>query len=862
MLTAPSEIYWWRRRNSFIMTKLYQPQKFEKKWQEYWQKEHFYEAPQNPRPGKKRYVMPMFPYPSSSGLHVGHVRIYTGTDILARFFRMKGYDVLHPIGFDAFGLPAENAAIKAKKNPQEMVPDNIANFKRQMRGLGFSYDWSRAFSTADPDYYRHTQWLFLQFFKLGLLYKKNISVYYCESCKTNLAEEEVLPDGTHERCGNPITRKQLPQWLFKITDYSDSLLKTLKDLQWPKGIIEMQKNWIGKSKGLNIYFTEAETGAELTVWTRYWETVFGATFLVVAPEHHWVSRGIKESRFSKEVLAYVERTLRKTDEQRLKEGKDKTGVFSGYYALNPANKQKIPIWIADYVLANVGTGAVMGVPSHDQRDFVFAKKYGLKIIKVISKKNSREDGLLINSKQFNGQDAVKDGKQNIAKWLIENKKANWQINYHLRDWVFSRQRYWGEPIPMVYCSSCAKKKLSYFDTEGYKKEIEKIKKTNPKLYQAVTKRIAVLRPQLYGWYPLEEKELPLELPYLKNYQPGEAGESPLCQSGSWLETKCPYCGKPAKRETDTMPNWAGSCWYFLRFPTAHITPGVIGDSAYLPVDWYLGGAEHAVLHLLYARFWMHILNDLRIISFREPFTRLKNVGMVLAEDHRKMSKSVGNVINPDEVIDKHGADSLRLYEMFMAPFSQEISWSLNNLLGAKRFLNKVYQLFTNSARLAKTQNDEDKKLVAKLQNTISKVERDITDVKFNTAISALMEFANAWQKSKLSRSNAEKYLKLLAPFCPFLAEEIWKNVYQNSGSIHMAAWPKIETEPIEISEIILPVTVNGKVRALLSIDNQTAESEAKVIKRALTNKKVSKYLTGKKYRYVYVPNKILNFITN
>ena len=841
------------------MVKTYQPLKFEPKYQDYWQKNLIYQAPLNPKTNKKRYVLPMFPYPSGSGLHIGHVRIYTGADVLARYFRMQGYDVLHPIGFDAFGLPAENAAIKAKKNPMDMVPDNIANFKKQMQRLGLSYDWSREFSTTDPDYYQYTQWLFLEFFKLGLLYKKTTPVYYCESCRTGLAEEEVLPNGTHERCGKPITRKQLPQWLFKITDYSDSLLKTLKNLDWPKGIIEMQKNWIGKNRGLNIYFVEEKTKAELTVWTRYWETVFGTTFLVVAPEHVWIKDGLSQNRFKKEVKDYVELALRKTDQQRLKEEKHKTGVFTGYYAINPANNQKVPIWVADYVLSNVGTGAVMGVPAHDERDLAFAQKYHLPVIKVI------ENDKIINSTMFNNLSSKTKGKQKMAEWMIKNKKAKWQINYHLRDWIFSRQRYWGEPIPMVYCKTCAKQKLSYFDTEEYKKELVKIKATNPIVYKGIIDRLVKNKENMFGWYPINEKELPLKLPYLKNYQPTKTGESPLANSGQWLKATCQHCGKVARRETDTMPNWAGSCWYFLRFATGSITPGVIysrtiGKSPYLPVDWYLGGAEHAVLHLLYARFWMHILNDIKLIDFREPFLRLKNVGMVLAEDHRKMSKSIGNVINPDEVINKHGADSLRLYEMFMAPFSQEIAWSTNNLLGAKRFLARIYQLFTNSARLAKTKKEEDEKLVAKLQTTIKKINTDLTNVKFNTAISALMEFANSWQKSQLSRDNAIKYLKLLAPFCPFIAEEIWQTEFKMPGSIHTQSWPMVEQVESKTLIITLPVTINSKVRALIRLNNQLADNEKQVLSEVLKNKTITKYLKGKKYRYIYVKEKIINFV--
>ena len=840
------------------MTTAYVPQEFEDSWQVYWEKNKIYQTPSQPRPEKKRYVLAMFPYPSGSGLHVGHVRIYTGTDVLARYLRMKGYDVLHPMGFDAFGLPAENAAIKAKKNPMEMVPQNIINFKKQMQRLGLSYDWQRQLSTTDPQYYRHTQELFLQFFRLGLLYKKNTPVYYCDSCRTGLAEEEVLANGTHERCGKPITRKNLPQWLFKITDYSDSLLSTLKDLNWPNGILQMQKNWIGKDKGLNIHFTDKHTKEPITVWTRFWETLFGVTFLVMAPEHSWVSEGLAKKRFPKAVNDYVEQALRKTDEQRLKEEKAKTGVFTGCYAINPVNGQTVPIWVADYVLSNVGTAAVMGVPAHDERDLAFAKKYQLPVIEVI--KNDK----IINSDQFNHLSASGAGKQKMAQWLIDQKLALWQINYHLRDWIFSRQRYWGEPIPMVYCKVCAEQKKSYFDTEEYEIELEKINKTNPQLYQATLKRLLKFRANLYGWFPIKETELPLELPHLQKYEPSSDGQSPLAKSGDWLKVSCPHCKGPAKRETDTMPNWAGSCWYFLHFAQNH-TPGVlrskaIGNSPYLPVDWYLGGAEHAVLHLLYARFWAHVLNDLKILDFREPFLRLKNVGMVLAEDHRKMSKSVGNVINPDEVVEKYGADSLRLYEMFMAPFSQEIGWSTNNLLGARRFLQKVYQLLNDSAKIAKTAAEEDSTLVAKLQTTIDKVDKDITNVKFNTAISTLMEFVNDWQKTRLAQHNAEKFLKLLAPFAPFMAEQIWQKVFKKTTSIHLEAWPNSITLDDQKLEINLPISINGKIRALLKVDNQIAKNEKQILNLALSHQSIIKYLALQKYRYIYVPGKVLNFI--
>ena len=837
----------------------YRPVSFESKWRDYWLKEKIYAAPSSPEPKKKMYALSMFPYPSGEGLHVGHVRIYTGTDVLARYFRMKGYEVLHPMGWDAFGLPAENAAIKAKKNPQDMVPKNIENFKRQMQSVGLSYDWDREFSTADPEYYRFTQWLFLQFFKLGLLYKKDIPVYFCPFCKTGLAEEEVLSDGTHERCGKTITRKHLPQWLFKITDYADSLLKGLSEgkLDWPNGILEMQRHWIGKDRGLQIEFKEEKSQTKIPVWTRFWETVYGTTFLVLAPEHELV-QAIADPK----VKEYVKQALAKTDEQRLKEEKQKTGVFTGLFALNPATNARVPIYVADYVLSNVGTGAVMGVPAHDERDLAFAQKYALPIIQVIS---DEKPGKLVNSGSFNGLEAATIGKQKMAEWLIKEGKGSWQTNYHLRDWIFSRQRYWGEPIPIVFCKACARAGISYWDTKEY--QTDKLIQNNAKLKQKTSKRLKRIQEFMAGYFPLKESELPLKLPYIKHYEPTGTGESPLSVVSDWVETTCPHCGGKAQRETDTMPNWAGSCWYFLRFAIDNTsgvlsgnTPEVLLNSPYLPVDWYLGGAEHAVLHLLYARFWMHVLNDLNLINFREPFKRLRNVGMVLAEDHHKMSKSIGNVINPDSVVKKFGADTLRVYEMFMAPFSQEIAWSVSSLLGCYRFLNKVYQLMNDSARIAKPEEKPDIQLEAELQTLIHKVESDIANVKFNTAIASLMEFTNRWQKGKLSLTGAQKFTQLLAPFAPFLAEELWQNRFKHNTSVHISVWPKADEQAKIKVNLTVPVQVNGKVRALLSVNSQTAFNQSEIEKLAKQNERVAKYLEGKKYRTHYVAGKILNYI--
>lgn len=821
----------------------YLPHQFEEKWVKQWEEEKVYQTGKPDKNHPKVYTLSMFPYPSGAGLHVGHVRIYTGTDVFARYWRMKGYRVLHPTGWDAFGLPAENAAIKAKKNPLDMVPQNIANFKRQMMRLGFSYDWEKEFSTADSAYYQWTQWLFIQFFKMGLLYKKNAPIHFCPKCKTGLAEEEVLPDGTHERCGTAITKKELPQWLFRITAYADRLLSDLKGLDWPEGILEMQRNWIGKEKGLSIKFL-ISSNQTITVWTKFWETVFGVTFLVVSPEYEWLQKLIKANQVSKEVKDYVNRSLSKTDEQRLKQEKDKTGVFTGYYALNPVDNKKIPIWVADYVLAMVGTGAVMGVPAHDERDFKFAKKYHLPIIQVVSYSDKsidqkvaqglishEEEGNLVNSGQFNGLSAWAEGKKKMAAWMIKKGFAHWQINYHLRDWIFSRQRYWGEPIPMVYCEKC-------------------------------------------GWQPVPEDELPVKLPYVKSYEPTATGESPLAKIDSFVKTSCPNCGGEARRETDTMPNWAGSCWYYLRFPSEGIKnlkfkiknsnlPWQKEDLVkWLPVDWYLGGAEHAVLHLLYSRFWVKALYDLKLLPFSEPFLRLRNVGMVLAEDHRKMSKSLGNVVNPDEVTDEFGADALRIYEMFMAPFSSEIAWSTKAMQGGYRFLTRVWQIYHQSDKISDRKENEDKSLVIKLQRLIDKISSDITNVKFNTAIAAMMEFLNHWEGKtrRLSKENAKKFLQVLAPFAPFITEEIWREVFKEQSSIHLSQWPAIKGSVLKEAVVVIPIQVNGKKRTILKIPRKIADDKGTVVKKALENEKVKKYLKGKSYNAIYVKEKILNFV--
>lgn len=865
------------------MENKYNPQSFESKLVESWEKNHVYKTAVS---AEKMYCLSMFPYPSGAGLHVGHVRIYTGTDVLARYFRMKGLSVLHPMGWDAFGLPAENAAIKAKKNPMDMVPANIANFKRQMQMLGLSYDWEKELATTDPAYYGETQELFLLFFKLGLLFKKETSVYFCPTCKTGLAEEEVLPNGTHERCGTAIAKRDLPQWIFKITTYANSLLESLKDLQWPSGIVEMQRNWIGKKEGINIAYEVRGSDDKIVCFTTRPDTNFGATFIVLAPEHLFAKKIVsKELKTKKDtydaVNSYVQKALSKTDLDRIAEGKKKTGVFTGYYAINNLNGKPLPIWISDFVLGDFGTGAVVGVPGHDKRDFEFAQTFGIEVMRVVQGDDKdtgsitsldqvqEEAGVMINSDFLDGLE-IMTAKEKMMDHMERKGWGKRIVSFHLRDWIFSRQRYWGEPIPLVYCSHCASEKRSWFTTEEGKSFGQK--------YQTTSKLDQYTLERSYGWYPVAEDTLPLKLPYMDHYEPTENGESPLVQAGNdWLETKCPECGSVARRETDTMPNWAGSCWYFLKFAMKDHASRIkdhepldlverwkakMQGATFLPVDWYLGGAEHAVLHLLYARFWVHVMNDLGILGFREPFLRLRNVGMVLATDHRKMSKSFGNVINPDDVIKDFGADTLRVYEMFMAPFNMEIAWSTQALQGSYRFLKRIYQIYNNSDKIAKDATEEDKQVVSELQTAIEKIENDITNVKFNTCIAALMKVLNAWELGgKLHKEQAHIFLQLLAPFAPFLTEYLWQGQMEQSESIHVSKWPSLDKAKVKMSDVTIAVQVNGKMRGTFRT-SPVGLTEQKVVELVLQLPLAKTYLLGKKYRVIYVQGKIINFIVS
>ena len=890
--------------------KRYQPQEFETYLIAKWNKEKTYKADLS-KGKKKIYILDMFPYPSGAGLHVGHPRGYTATDIMSRYYRMKGYAVLHPMGWDAFGLPAENAAIKTKINPKNLVPKNIENFKRQMQMLGFSYDWDMEFATTDPSYYKWTQWLFTEFFKMGLLTKKMTPINYCPTCKTGLAEEEVLPDGTHERCGTKITKKELPQWVFRITTYADRLLSDLKDLGWPSGILEMQKNWIGRKEGINIDYKVKGTGEHITCFTTRPDTNFGATFVVLAPEHDLVTSILNSKlviRNSKleQIKKYVEKTASKTELERIAEGRKKTGVFTGLYAVNNLNGYEMPIWISDFVLKDFGTGAVVGVPGHDLRDFEFASEFGIKVIRVVvgkdgdrsaitrKKQVQEEEGTMVNSGFLNGMD-IHTATKKVMEYLEKKGWGKRVVTYHLRDWIFSRQRYWGEPIPMVYCESCAKQKISYFDlNKNSKFEIR-----NSKLKRELKVRVDQIKGSLFGWFPLPEKNLPLELPDVERYEPLATGESPLAAISKFVKTTCPNCGGEARRETDTMPNWAGSCWYFIRFAqNSQRDPSPLSKDRlrmttippsrkewdkmmkavdkWMPVDWYVGGAEHAVLHLLYARFWMKAMQDIGLVSQPEPFMRLRNVGMILAEDHRKMSKSWGNVINPDEVVSEFGADALRVYEMFMAPFSQEIAWSTRTLQGSYRFLTRVWRMYDQYSTDIKSHasiDQDDTELQSQLHKTIEKVGSDIENIKYNTAVAAMMEFLNSWEdklneqiiKTKgksmmpLSRSSAKMFLKLLAPFAPFMTEVIWSDVFDEKNSIHLADWPEADKKLLKEENVTIPVQVNGKIRTTI-VFSKSKSDEKTVVNKAIEDEKVKKYIEGKKYKVIYVKGKILNLV--
>ncbi|OCS92918.1 leucine--tRNA ligase [Caryophanon latum] len=794
----------------------------EKKWQNYWQDNKSFKT-LNDDSKKKFYALDMFPYPSGSGLHVGHPEGYTATDILSRYKRMNGYDVLHPMGWDAFGLPAEQYALDTGNDPAEFTEKNIATFKRQINELGFSYDWDREINTTDPKYYKWTQWIFTKLVEMDLAYVDEIAVNWCEALGTVLANEEVI-DGLSERGSHPVVRKPMRQWVLRITKYADRLLDDLEEVDWPESIKDMQRNWIGRSEGAQVRF--AIDGSEQTfeVFTTRPDTLFGATYAVLAPEHKLVA-DITTPEQKEAVEAYLEKVSLKSDLERTDLAKEKTGVFTGAYAINPINGEKMPIWIADYVLVSYGSGAIMAVPAHDERDYEFAKEFNLPIKAVleggdIDKEAFTGDGVHINSGFLDGLNKA-DGIAKAIAWLEENGVGEKKVTYRLRDWLFSRQRYWGEPIPVIHWE------------DGTMTTIP-------------------------------EDQLPLELPKTTNIRPSGTGESPLANIEEWVNVVDPETGKKGRRETNTMPQWAGSSWYFLRYidPT---NENAIADpellKRWLPVDIYIGGAEHAVLHLLYARFWHKVLYDLGVVHTKEPFQKLFNQGMILGEGNEKMSKSKGNVVNPDDIIESHGADTLRLYEMFMGPLEASVAWSTNGLDGARRFLDRIWRLFiTEEGTLAdKVQNVENKDLEKSYHQTVKKVTEDIEGIRFNTAISQMMVFINDCYKAEVIPTEyAQGFIKLIAPIAPHVAEEIW-SIMGNAESLTYAAWPTFDESKLVDDEVEVVVQVAGKVRAKIKVAKDATKEELEQI--ALADEKVQEFIEGKDIKKVVViPGKLVNIV--
>jgi len=793
--------------------------KIEKKWQKYWEENDFFKT-EKEKNKPKFYCLGMFPYPSGKGLHVGHVEGYTATDIISRYKRMQGFSVLHPMGWDAFGLPAENYALKTGVKPQISTKKNIETFKDQLKSIGFSYDWSREINTTDPDYYKWTQWIFVKLFKNDLAYQSDVPINWCPSCKTGLANEEVI-NGKCERCDSEVERKRIRQWMLKITDYGDRLLEDLKELDWPKEIKEMQRNWIGRSEGTDIYFNVKEIDKKIEVFTTRPDTLFGATFMVLAPEHPIVDNileGEYKIKNKEEIEKYVEQAKKKSDLQRTELNKEKTGVeIKGLTAINPINSKEISIWVADYVLGAYGYGAIMSVPAHDERDYEIARKYDLPIREVIKGGNIEEEaysgeGELVNSEKFNGMNS-KEAREKITKKLKEKEKGDKSVNYKLRDWVFSRQRYWGEPIPVVHCPKC-------------------------------------------GVVPVPEEDLPLELPDIEKYEPTGTAQSPLAAIEDWVNTTCPKCGEDAKRETNTMPQWAGSCWYYLRYldPENKEKLDSEKEDYWMPVDLYVGGAEHAVLHLLYSRFWHKFLYDIGVVSTEEPFKKLKNQGMILAESGKKMSKSKGNVVNPNEIVEKYGADVLRLYEMFMGPFEEEVAWKKDSIVGARRFLEKIMD------QLEKVEGkSEDKELKELTHRTIKKVTSDIDSFRFNTAISYMMILANEMnKKDKVPQKYFEKLILILSPFAPHFCEEVWERL-GHKESIQVSDWPKYDEDIAKKEVVEMIVQINGKLRD--KFETEVGSDKEQIERLAKEKEKVQKWLKDKDIKKtIYVQDKLINFV--
>ena len=798
----------------------YDHKQVEKKWQDIWDEKQCFHA-ENDSDKEKFYALVEFPYPSGQGLHVGHPRSYTALDIVARKKRMQGYNVLYPMGWDAFGLPTENFAIKNHVHPAEVTKKNIARFKSQLKSLGLSFDWSREINTTDPSYYKWTQWIFLQLFKKGLAYKKEMSVNWCTSCKCVLANEEVV-NGVCERCGSEVVHKTKSQWMLAITKYAQRLIDDLDDVDYIERVKIQQRNWIGRSTGAEVDFKTTE-GDTLTVYTTRPDTLFGATYMVISPEHPMIEQWADKLNNIEDVRAYREEAARKSDFERTELNKDKTGVkLDGVAAINPVNGKQIPIFVSDYVLMGYGTGAIMAVPAHDDRDWEFAKKFGCEIIEVVSGGEDvqkaaftakDETGILVNSDFLNGK-TVKDAIPAMIEWLGEKGIGHAKVQYKLRDWVFSRQRYWGEPIPIVKCDKC-------------------------------------------GYVALPEDQLPLELPNVTSYEPTDNGESPLAHMTDWVNTTCPCCGGPAKRETDTMPQWAGSSWYFLRYMDPHNDKALASPEAlkyWSPVDWYNGGMEHTTLHLLYSRFWHQFLYDIGVVPTKEPYAKRTSHGMILGENGEKMSKSRGNVVNPDEIVDTYGADTMRLYEMFIGDFEKAAPWSPKSIKGCRRFLERVWAL-ADKVQDGDTYSEQHEVL---MNRTIKKVGEDADNLKANTAIAALMTMLNEFYDKGVNKAEYKTFLALLNPFAPHITEELWQQLGE-TGLLSVAPWPTYDEAKTVESTVELAVQVNGKLKCTIKLavdaDKQTA------IDTAMAEEKVQHAIEGKQIvKQIVVPGKIVNLV--
>ena len=803
------------------MERVYNPKEIEQKWQKIWDDEKAFAASDDySKP--KYYALVEFPYPSGQGLHVGHPRPYTALDIVARKRRMEGYNVLYPMGWDAFGLPTENYAIKNHIHPKIVTKNNVHRFKEQLHSLGYSFDWDREINTTDPEYYKWTQWIFLKLFKAGLAYKAEMPINWCTSCKVGLANEEVV-NGHCERCGAEVIRKVKSQWMLKITEYADKLLEGLDHVDYIERVKVSQKNWIGRSTGAEVDFPITGKEDKLRIYTTRPDTLFGVTYMVISPEHPYIEKFASEIKNLDEVKAYQEQAARKSDFERSELAKEKTGVkIDGLTAVNPVNGKEIPIWVSDYVLMSYGTGAIMAVPAHDERDWEFAKKFNMPIIQVVESSEGPVDvneaafvdvatGKLVNSGFLNGME-VAEAKKAIIEYLEKENIGTQKTNYKLRDWVFSRQRYWGEPIPIVHCDKC-------------------------------------------GYVPLPEDQLPLELPDVESYMPTDNGESPLAAMRSWVETTCPCCGGPAERETDTMPQWAGSSWYFLRYTDPHNTEALASPEAlkyWMPVDWYNGGMEHTTLHLLYSRFWHRFLYDEKVVPCPEPYQKRTSHGMILGENGEKMSKSRGNVVNPDDIVNEFGADTLRTYEMFIGAFELSAAWSNEGVKGCRRFLERVWKL----QEIVTDETGYSKELETRMHQTIKKVSSDFETLKYNTAIAAMMSLINDFYKAgKVTRDEFKTLLILLNPVAPHMTEELWQ-IMNYGGRLYQTSWPTYEEAKTVESEVEIAVQVNGKVRATIKIAADISKEDAIAAGKAA----VADKLTGQIVKEIYVPGRLVNIV--